>query len=78
MGLLSIIRPSIVHPSVAQFSLNLMHRFFQILVVASPEPYARIFFEFLKKKMFFFLFLFLALSAEVMVWEGWSVVRPWH
>ena len=44
-------RPSVVRPS-----LNLMH-YFQILVAATPKPYARTFFEFLKKKYFFIFFL---------------------
>ena len=41
---------SVVRPSVAQLSLNPMHGFFQILVVASPGPYSRACLAFLKKK----------------------------
>ncbi len=45
-------RPSVRRPSVSQLSLNLMHGFLSNLVVASPGPYARTFFEFLKKIVF--------------------------
>ncbi len=50
---IEICPPSVVRPSVSQLSLNLMHGFLSNFGCSSPEPYARTFFEFLKKKISF-------------------------
>ncbi len=59
MGLLSVVRPSVrlsVRLSVCgiDYLCSYCMDYFQILVVASPGPYARTFFSFLKKKNFEF------------------------
>ncbi len=50
-------RPSVVRPSVCGIDClwTLCTDFFQILVVASPGPYAQTFFHFWKKKILNFL-----------------------
>ena len=56
--------PSSVRPSVCgiDYLWSYCMDFFQILVVASPGPYARTFFEFLKKKIFLIFYEYFSFS----------------
>ncbi len=57
MGFLSVVRPSVVRPSVSQLSLNLMHGFLSNFSCGFPWAIRSDVFLIFEKKFFFFDFL---------------------